>query len=121
MLNVDKYREEIMSDSVNKLQCYIAALRGVGTIPCTHNLCKMCMEKSFEWLFSEYEPPRLENGNSLEPGDWIMVRDNDDYNWEKCQFLCYIDEEFYVRKKCNFNDCYLFLRRKQARLPEDGE
>ena len=95
---------------------------------CYGKVCYDCklytIEGMREWLNAEHvepEPPLLENGAGLEPGDWIMVRDNDGYKWEKCQFLCYLDGEFYVRKDCKFNDCYSFSRRKQARLPEDGE
>lgn len=122
MLNVDKYREEIMSDSVNRLECYIADLRGVGTVGCAHNLCKMCMQKSFKWLFSEHEPPLLENGDGLKPGDWIMVRDNDNQDWCKSVFLFYLDGEFYCVDGCDYipKDGY-FVNWKQARLPEDGE
>lgn len=127
MLNFDKYREDIREDIRNyplmNIECYLAELRGElrGVEKCKRAKCEECLKNSLRWLFSEYEPPLLENGDDLKPGDWIMVSDDDDYKWEKCQFLCYLDGEFYVRKDCKFNDCYLFLRRKQARLPEDGE
>lgn len=126
MLNFDKYRDEIMSKGADaaRLDCHIAALRGVGTVACAHNLCKMCMQASFKWLFSEHEPPLLENGDGLKPGDWIMVRDDDGDDWEKMPFLCYQNGRFYcplnapeIPTDCTFAVCDW----KQARLPEDGE
>ena len=123
MLNVDKYREAILCGGadMDRLDCHIAALRGVGTVACAHNMCKMCMQASFKWLFSEYEPSLLENGNGLKPGDWVMVRDNEDGVWENRQFLAYFDGWFYARKIVPDGWREKIDRFKQARLPEDGE
>lgn len=83
MLNIDKYREAIMVETVdtNELDCQIAALRGIKD--CGNCECDACMRASFKWLFSEYEPPLLENGDDLKPGDWIMVKDPDNEVWVK--------------------------------------
>lgn len=60
MLNIDKFRETIMSESKNEIECNIAALRGVGDMACASNLCEVCMKRSLRWLFSEDEPPMLQ-------------------------------------------------------------
>ena len=121
MLNFDKYREEIMSEDVdtNELDCHIAALRGIKD--CGNCECDACMRESFRWLFSEYEPPLLENGDGLKPGDWIMVRDCEAQSFVKRQFLYFYGHRFYCARKDftpldNQTEWYM-----QARLPEDGE
>ena len=123
MQNVDKYREAILCGGVDidRLDCHIAALRGVGAVGCAHNLCKMCMQASFKWLFSEYEPPMLENGDGLKPGDWIMVRDDDSQSFVRRQFLYFFDGKF-VCSAPNHAPLEGFAEPwVQARLPEDGE
>lgn len=125
MLNVDKYREDIMSIGADsaRLDCHIAALRGVGMGACRNDLCKACMRESFKWLFSEYEPPRLKNGDGLKPGDWIMVRDQHlETSWRKRKFLCFLDNKFLTvddGSASNFGGN--FSAWPQARLPEEGE
>lgn len=124
MLNVDKYREAIMSEDVdtNELDCHIAALRGIKD--CGDCECDACMRESFRWLFSEYEPPLLKSGDGLKPGDWIMVKIFEDGEWVKRQFAFFHDGWFYyLRGGRNFAQLHLYslLRSEQARLPEDGE
>ena len=121
MLNIDKYREDIMSKGADaaRLDCHIAALRGVGN--CGGKLCKMCMRESLKWLFSEYEPPLLENGDGLKPGDWIMVRDVDSQSFVRRQFLYFFDGKFICSAPNHaplegFGEPWV-----QARLLEDGE
>lgn len=121
MLNFDKYREVIMREDVDRdeLDCHIAALRGIKD--CGNCGCNVCMRASFRWLFSEYEPPLLKNGDGLKPGDWIMVRRISCDAWNKRQFAFYYDSMFYcaVFGK-DINDCG-FSKWEQARLPEKGE
>lgn len=119
MLNVDKYCEDIMSKGADsyRLDCHIASLRGAGD--CED--CKGCMRESFRWLFSEHEPPLLENGDGLKPGDWIMVKDPDDGIWVKKIFAYYYDGYFYCANDIAFFKNGLLIKRTQARLPEDGE
>ena len=124
MLNVDKYREAIMSEDVdtNELDCQIAALRGIKD--CVNCERAACMRESFRWLFSEYEPPLLKNGDGLKPGDWIMVKIFEDGEWVKRQFAFFHDGWFYyLRGGNNFAQLHLYglLRSEQARLPEEGE
>lgn len=118
MLNVDKYRKEIDRIIEN------------GGVP-RHMISRMCLQKTnlesvdaaevLDWLFSEHEPPLLENGDGLKPGDWVMVRKIDG-KWNKRQFMCYYNG-FYIttslERKIHDDEMYRFW--PQARLPEDGE
>lgn len=121
MLNVDKYREAIMSEDVdtNELDCHIAALRGIKD--CGNCECDVCMRESFRWLFSEYEPPLLKNGDGLKPGDWIMVKKPDNEVWVKKIFAYYYDGHFYCANDIAFFKNGLLVNRTKARLPEEGE
>lgn len=119
MLNIDKYRKEIDRMIEN------------GGVP-RYMLLRMCLQKTnlesidtaevLDWLFSEYEPPLLKNGDGLKPGGWIMVRDGDGVSWRKRQFMCYFDNRFYCFKPHsqfkNECDCVMWA---QARLPMEGE
>lgn len=120
MLNVDKYREDIMSKGAdtNMLDCYIAALRGIKD--CGNCECDACMRESFRWLFSEYEPPLLENGDGLNPGDWLEIEDDNDGRWYKGRFIGYLYGRFYVKHE---GDQHLFgvSSSVHARLLEDGK
>lgn len=80
-------------------------------------------EGVLEWLNAEHgepEPPLLENGDGLKPGDWVMVRYDDDAPWTKTQFLAYIDGVFYTREPLNGGTFKLAVY-YQARLPMEGE
>ena len=77
--------------------------------------------RALEWLFSEYEPPLLENGDGLKPGDWIMVRDVDSQSFVRRQFLYFFDGKF-VCSAPNHAPLEGFAEPwVQARLPEEGE
>ena len=124
MLNFDKYREEIFEEIE-------IAMKGSSPAPIVlavsrvHNrhTGEKCdfFEPELEWLFSEYEPPLLKNGDGLKPGDWVMVRDCDGECWVKRQFLFYYSGIFY----CELVDSSIgdgeYVSWKQARLPEEGE
>ena len=127
MLNVDKYREEIFEEIE-------IAMKGSSPAPIVlavsrvHNrhTGEKCdfFEPELEWLFSEYEPPLLKNGDGLKPGDWIMVKIFEDGEWVKRQFAFFHDGWFYyLRGGNNFAQLHLYglLRSEQARLPEEGE
>lgn len=129
MLNVDKYREEIFEEIE-------IAMKGSSPVPIVlavsrvHNrhTGEKCdfFEPELEWLFSEYEPPLLKNGDGLKPGDWIMVKifEDEDGEWVKRQFAFFHDGWFYyLRGGSNFAQLHLYglLRSEQARLPEEGE
>lgn len=121
MLNIDKYRKEIDRMIEN------------GGMP-RHMFLRLCLEKTklesvdaaevLDWLFSEYEPPLLENGDRLKPGDWIEVSD-DCVTWYNHSFVCYYNARFFVvgdvmSKSFNENGTNI-TGWKYARLPEDGE
>ena len=129
MLNVDKYRKEIddyitTEKDLGGIDCKIATLRRIRS--CGDYECDVCTKESLQWLFSEYEPPVLENGDGLKPGDWIMVRNDDDsVIWYKNRFVCYYNATFFVVddiENDNFNENGTNITGwKYARLPEDGE
>lgn len=90
----------------------------------------MCEFKDVEtieaWLNAEHEePPLLENGDGLKPGDWIMVRDNSECDWYKRQFMCYFDDGFYcvnnVKQSMEEYTIFNVSSWKYARLPMEGE
>lgn len=118
MLNIDKYRKEIDRMIEN------------GGVP-RYMLLRMCLQKTnlesidtaevLDWLFSEYEPPLLENGDGLKPGDWIMVKDPDNEVWVKKIFAYYYDGRFYCANDIAFFKNGLLVNRTKARLLEDGE
>lgn len=96
---------------------------------CNGKSCDDCefnkLEDIENWLNAEHvepEPPLLENGDGLQPGDKIMVRDNNEQNWVKATYLFYFNEMFYcvagVRYIAEGGD---FINWQQARLPMEGE
>lgn len=132
MLNIDKYREEILeaieeqkriidiNDPFYWHKIYFYPLKKVvkkygGEFP---NL----FSGHVIWLLSEYKPPLLKNGDDLKPGDWIMVRDFDDQDWHKAQFMCYYNNEFCVAYAgLPMDETHIFTSWSQARLPEEKE
>lgn len=134
MLNFDKYREELLeeikfkkeklndceNDNYKGVEIYFSSIEAVKRRHGGGN--SAFFSDDVKWLFSEYEPPLLKNGDGLKPGDWIMVRDGDGVSWRKRQFMCYFDNRFYCLKPHsqfkNECDCVMW---EQARLPEEGE
>ena len=128
MLNFDKYREEVEKRAAwavregckNPKPAHLV----LNEIIIWEGLPYMKGNELVDWLFEEYEPPLLENGDGLKPGDWIMVRDRDGDKWQKRQFMCYfqsLDRPFVTLEEMHGwyvgkHECW-----KQARLPEDGE
>ena len=127
MLNVDKYREEFKKRQgwAEREQTEKPAFQIWGEIAYTFGQGEKSARGLVEWLFSEYEPPLLKNGDGLKPGDWIMVRENDTCGWYKRQFLCHFNDRFYcVNNSEQSMEEYIVFNTsswKQARLPEDGE
>ena len=115
-LNIDKYREDIRNYPLMNIECYLAELRGGEK--CKRAKCEECLKNSLRWLFYEHEPPLLENGDGLKPGDWIMVRGFDHRNWTKMIFIGYFNGCFFTIDE-ESESCAVGY--KQARLPEDGE
>lgn len=99
---------------------------------CIEKNCRGCefntAESVEKWLNAEHvepEPPLLENGDGLKPGDLIMVRDDEDCIWHKRQFMCYFDDGFYCvnSAKQSMEEYAVFnaSRWAKARLPMEGE
>lgn len=125
MLNFDKYREEVekraawavREGSKNPMPAHLV----LNEIIIGKGLPYMKGNELVDWLFKEYELPLLENGDSLKPGDWIMVRDVDSQSFVRRQFLYFFDGKF-VCSAPNSTPLEGFRESwKQARLPEDGE
>ena len=126
MLNFDKYREEVEKRAAwavregckNPMPAHLV----LNEIIIGKGLPYMKGNELVDWLFEEYEPPLLENGDGLKLGDWIMVRDGDGGSWRKRQFMCYFDNRFYCFKPHSQfkNECDRVMW-AQARLPEEGE
>lgn len=97
---------------------------------CVGKKCEDCEFNTIKdvenWLNAEHEepePPLLENGDGLKPGDWIMVRNSEEQTWVKRVFICYKDGLFWTIANTNKLDkgppyihCFY-----QARLPMEGE
>lgn len=125
MLNIDKYREEVekrmgwavREDPKNPKPVHLI----LKEIAFGERLPYMDGDELVDWLFEEYEPPLLKNGDGLKPGDWIMVRDNDKDDWEKKVFIGYLKGYFYCASELFGALEADAASYSQARLPEDGE
>lgn len=78
-------------------------------------------EVMLKWLFAEYEPTLLENGDNLEPGDWIMVKNDEKAHWAKRVFAYYYNDHFYAAVVPQDLVDHAVYKWKQARLPIEGE
>lgn len=131
MLNVDKYREDLLEEiktretankeNDNENSSGLIYFDSIGAVKRKYGGGEsLYFSDDVKWLFTEYEPPLLENGDGLKPGDWIMARYDDDAPWTKTQFLAYIDGMFYTREPL-IGGAFKLAVYYQARLPEDGE
>lgn len=88
--------------------------------------CEFATAESIEkWLNAEHvepEPQLLKNGNDLEPGEWIMVRNDDEFKWQKRCFMCY-RYGYFITVSGGHSICTIggYEAWKQARLPMEGE
>lgn len=130
MLNFDKYREEVEKRAAWAVRegCKNPkpARLVLNEIIIGKGLPYMNGNELVDWLFEEYEPPLLENGDELKTGDWIMVRNSDEDKWSKEQFLFYYPYSSSDRNfACAYHDGVIgdgdYFTWKQARIPEDGE
>lgn len=133
MLNVDKYRDELLEEMDNRREkvegrcddnCSGVEIyfRSIEDVKRRHGGGYSALfSDDVKWLFSEYEPPLLENGDGLKPGDWIMVKNDENDRWTKRLFAYYYNDHFYAA--CLPQDLvdHAVYKWKQARLPEDGE
>lgn len=120
MTNYDKHKGEILKLAKERYSDFYAA-----EALAAHDISGLAdADNIIKWLFDEYEPPLLKNGNDLKPGDWIMVKIFEDGEWAKRQFAFFHDGWFYyLRGGSNFAQLHLYglLRSEQARLPMEGE
>lgn len=120
MTNAEKYVDEIL----NKVKwaretCLCPFSYAVERIS---GISSNDLEKVLKWLFSEYEPPLLENGDNLKVGDYIMVRSDDKGDWLKRRFCFFYKDQFYCAKWDPNSEAMLTcVGRSYARLPEEGE
>lgn len=131
MTNKEFYGDKLLAVTL-KANCHIL-YRMVHRKGCTGLFCEDCefdetkeseIEKILQWLNAEHkepEPPLLENGDGLKPGDWIMVKDPDNEVWVKKIFAYYYDGHFYCANDIAFFKNGLLVNRTKARLPEEGE
>lgn len=125
MLNIEKYWPEIetLRDKYKGEGEPYPLQEAFKRVSGDHNegIMPGTIGRALDWLFSEYEPPLLEDGDGLKPGDWIMVRDNDKDDWEKKVFIGYLKGYFYCASEL-FGALEADAESySQARLPEDGE
>lgn len=133
MLNIDKYREDILEEiktretankeNDNENSSGLVYFDSIEAVRRKHGGgSSLYFSDDVKWLFTEYEPPLLENGDGLKPGDWIMVKHYKHDTWKKRKFLCYWNGRFFATKgyweATSFKD---FNSYTIARLPEEGE
>ena len=120
MTNYDKHKDEILKLAKERYSDFYAA-----EALAAHDISGLAdADNVIKWLFDEYEPPLLKNGNDLKPGDWIMVRNTIRDGWKKQQFMCYfqsLDRPFVTLEEMpswylGKHECW-----KYARLPMEGE
>lgn len=131
MTNKDFYGDRLLAALIIVSSCQSMHYYVFGE-NCTGKNCKDCkfsnMESIENWLNAEYvepEPLLLENGDGLKSGDWIMVRDNEDCNWYKRQFMCYFNHRFYcvnnIEQTMDEYTIFNVSSWAQARLPMEDE
>lgn len=133
MLNIEKFGKKFVRYSIKNCgldACYsLRELAGMKYCPkkksdektnITACDCDKCADFVLDWLFSEYEPDLLENGDGLKPGDWIMVS-NDKQGWKNRQFLYFWQGCFYAANLSTSPEQGEAVKWNYARLPEEGE
>lgn len=59
MLNIEKYKEDILNMSHANITCCVGSLNHVED--CTNKLCKECKKEALKWLLEEYKEPILDD------------------------------------------------------------
>lgn len=114
MLNKEKYLDDILSIFIyNNCSKFYESCFDENCFGRTCSKCKFStVEKIFTWLNEEYEYGLLKNGDSLKPGDLIMVRDDYFDEWKEEIFLCYMNNYFITGTGRTYTAW------NQARLPD---
>lgn len=128
MLNIEKYGKRFVRDALIEsalLDCSILrALAGIGK--CPEKDCETCADLVSGWLFSEYTPKFLENGDGLEQGQVIEVSE-DGEKWFERKFLTYYKGLFWCYGgivSCTAQGRDIEREAtgwERARFPEEGE
>lgn len=134
MTNKEFYGDKLMAVALEiacRTACRTLHINVYGESCAEREKCGDCefytVENIENWLNAEHvepEPPLLENGDGLKPGDWVMVRNRDGDKWQKRQFMCYfqsLDKPFVTLEQMHGwyvgkHECW-----KKARLLEEGE
>ena len=127
MTNKEFYGDKLLAIALEK-SCRKLHETAYGK-SCAGKQCEDCgfndIEDIENWLNAEHvepEPPLLENGDGLKPGDLIMVRNDDRENWTSQVFLCFVSGYFVcVCDKKYIGHIGNYKRWLQARLPMEGE
>lgn len=125
MTNKEFYGDKLLAialeDNCHKLHVAFYDESCIGRKKCED--CEFSSVESIEnWLNAEHEePPRLQNGDGLKPGDWIMVRDVDSQSFVKRQFLCFFGGKFVCSAPNHTPLGGCTEPWEQARLLEEGE
>ena len=99
MTNKEFYSEKLLAVALeNACGTFHRVVHGKN---CSGKNCEDCefstVESIENWLNAEHvkpEPPLLKNGDGLNPGDWIMVRDVDSQSFVRRQFLYFFGGKF---------------------------
>ena len=59
MLNIEKYKEDILNMSHANITCCVGSLNHVED--CTNRSCKECKKEALKWLLEEYKKPILDD------------------------------------------------------------
>lgn len=129
MTNKEFYSDKLLAVALeNACRKLRTAVYGESCVERSCYDCEFYTVKNIEkWLNAEHkesEPPLLENGDGLKPGDWIMVRKENSDEWSKRQFMCYfqsLNRPFVTLEEMSSwylgkHECW-----EQARLPMEGE
>lgn len=118
MTNFEKHKDEILAWARGEYRgCFSPIGSAAARVSGIDDWARL-----IDWLFAEYEPPLLNNGDGLKPGDWIMVRNHESSLWNKRQFLCFC-EHLFVAADDDYSPIVggMFSSWKFARLPMEGE
>lgn len=117
MTNYDKHKGEILKLAKERYSDFYAA-----EALAAHDISGLAdADNIIKWLFDEYRPPLLKNGDGLKPGDWIMVSFGGTA-FVKRQFLFFHDGMFYTTVNDEVFRCSgTYTNWECARLPMEGE
>lgn len=105
--NVEHYLEEILAAD----DLYIKLLDLMECNPCSKS-------DVVRWLFDEWKEPVLKDGEGLEIGQTIMVKNECFEQWTRGEFLFYADGKFWCYDVSNEDAAIAWMK---ARLLKEGE